>query len=345
MPNDALGLTPEAADARSDSALAKREAVAAETAVTNDAAARAYPAVPVEHRRTDAVAADDDVTASVTNGAADAADPSVLIQKDADGDVTATVTNDAADAAEPSVLIKKDADGDVTATVTNGAVAHADPAAPVERRGAVAVGGDGIDAITHANSAAPRGKRESVAVARSGDKTNLVATPRADLPALFSGSVILRGVRVQLDSDVGEAFIRDCARHIEGLLSDSELKFKHELSDQDWEGLARNAGLLRAVRAEHERRIATGEAAREAALRHYVGSPAVLNEILTNDLVSPHTRIAAAAELRQVACSEPVPVSRHKILIVIDLGGDRGKIVLNNEPSAVPAPSDVGGPP
>jgi hypothetical protein len=104
--------------------------------------------------------------------------------------------------------------------------------------------------------------------------------------------------------------------------------------------------LLRAVRAEHERRIATGEAAREAAQRHYVGAPAVLNEILTNDLVSPHARIAAAAELRQVACSEPdVPVSRHKILVVIDLGGGRGNIVLNNEPPALPAPSDVGGPP
>jgi hypothetical protein len=64
----------------------------------------------------------------------------------------------------------------------------------------------------------------------------------ADPAAPCPGSVVLRGAKALFDSDMGEAFIRDCARYIEGLLSDSELKFKHELSDQDWEGLARNAG-------------------------------------------------------------------------------------------------------
>ena len=31
------------------------------------------------------------------------------------------------------------------------------------------------------------------------------------------GSVVLRGVTVVLDTDVGQAFVADCARHTEGL--------------------------------------------------------------------------------------------------------------------------------
>ena len=40
------------------------------------------------------------------------------------------------------------------------------------------------------------------------------------------GSVVLRGVSVSLDTEIGRAFIADCVRHIEGLLSDSEIKTK-----------------------------------------------------------------------------------------------------------------------
>src|SRR4051812_44934621 len=80
-----------------------------------------------------------------------------------------------------------------------------------------------------------------------------------------SNTVVLRGVSVALGSDVGSAFVTDCTRHIESALSEAELKNKWGLSDGDWAALANNAPLLSAVRVERERRILSGECAREAA--------------------------------------------------------------------------------
>lgn len=138
------------------------------------------------------------------------------------------------------------------------------------------------------------------------------------------GTVKLRGVPVALDTEVGRAFVLDCARNVEGQLPDDEIKKKYELSDADWQHLAINTPLLRAVRAEHERRVLNGEAAREAAQRHLVKAPAVLNGILVNDQLSPRHRIEAARELRQAAASGPEVSAepKEKIVISIDLGAD-----------------------
>lgn len=108
------------------------------------------------------------------------------------------------------------------------------------------------------------------------------------------GIVALRGVPVALDTDVGQAFILDCARNVEGQITDDQIKKKYELSDADWERLAANLPLLRAVRAERERRILSGEAAKEAAQRHLAKAPGVLNGILVNEQISPRHRIEAA---------------------------------------------------
>lgn len=156
--------------------------------------------------------------------------------------------------------------------------------------------------------------------------------------------MFLRGVTVALDTDVGQAFIVDCARNIEGLLSDVEIKTKYELSDEDWERLASNAPLLRAVRAHREHRIFNGEAPREAAQQHFTKAPAILNDILTDEQVSPRHRIEAARELRQVAGGGPerAPTPGEKFTIVIDLGGD-DKIIKEFTPRG-PSLSDDGEP-
>jgi hypothetical protein len=166
----------------------------------------------------------------------------------------------------------------------------------------------------------------------------------AEPSPLSDGSVCLRGVTVSLASDVGEAFIADCARNVEGLLCDVEIKTKYELSDEDWERLASNAPLLRAVRAHREHRIFNGEAPREAAQRHFTKAPAILNDILTDEQVSPRHRIEAARELRQVAGSGPerAPTPGEKFTIVIDLGGD-DKIIKEFTPRG-PSLSDDGEP-
>ena len=159
-----------------------------------------------------------------------------------------------------------------------------------------------------------------------------------------AGSVILRGVVVDLDSDVGEAFVIDCARNTEGLIPDGDVKTKYGLSDEDWERLAANTALLQAVRAERERRMANGDAAREGAQRHFVKVPTVLDDILNDKQVSPRHRIEAAKELRQVAGNGPdaKPGAGDKFIITINLGGDE-KLRFEKEVAPLaPLPPDEG---
>jgi hypothetical protein len=149
-----------------------------------------------------------------------------------------------------------------------------------------------------------------------------------------TGTVVIRGNHVSLDSDDGTDFIKNCARNVEGLLSESELKAKYQLSDDDWAGLAKNEQLLRAVRTEVDRRIANGECAREAALRHHARAPSILNEILQNETISPRHRIEAAKELRQLAGSpRENNAPGEKFIINIDLGEGR-RLVKEFEQSA-----------
>jgi len=176
------------------------------------------------------------------------------------------------------------------------------------------------------------------------DRTKITANSVPDPTPVKVGSVRLRGVSVLLDNDVGQAFVVDCCRHTEGLLSDSEIKSKWALTGEDWAGLAANTPLLAAVRAERERRILSGAAAREAALRYFAQAPTVLSDILTDEQLSPRHRIEAARELRQVAGDRPEAASGadEKIIIKINLGGDEKLIFEKEIAPCEPLPSDDG---
>jgi hypothetical protein len=167
------------------------------------------------------------------------------------------------------------------------------------------------------------------------------ASSVADPPV---GSVVLRGITVALDTDVGQTFVADCVRHTESLLSDGDIKSKWTLTDEDWQRLADNAPLLQAVRAERERRIINGDAAREGAQRYFAKAPTVLGDILANEQVSPRHRIEAARELRQVAGNGPdtVPGAGEKFVITINLGGDEKLVYEKEIAPRGPAPSDDG---
>lgn len=128
------------------------------------------------------------------------------------------------------------------------------------------------------------------------------------------------------------------------MLSDSDIKGKWTLGDQDWINLADNAPLLQAVRAERERRITNGDAAREGAQRYFAKAPIVLGNILTDEQVSPRHRIEAARELRQVAGNEldTVPGAAEKFVITINLGGDEKLVYEKEIAPRAPSPSDDG---
>src|SRR5262249_61782522 len=77
-------------------------------------------------------------------------------------------------------------------------------------------------------------------------------------------TVILRGVSVPLNSDVGGAFTADCARNRERIFSDDQLREKYEISsDADWDKIITNKPLRLAINAECERHMLNGDAARE----------------------------------------------------------------------------------
>jgi hypothetical protein len=139
-------------------------------------------------------------------------------------------------------------------------------------------------------------------------------------------TVILRGISIPLSSDVGGAFITDCSRNRERLVSDNQICEKYGLSLNAWAEIAQNKAVRHAVNAEHERRIRNGDAAKEAAAKLFAEAPEVLGSILHNEHASPRHRIEAARELRATANTGAERTGNtsdsDRFIITIDLGGD-----------------------
>jgi len=156
-------------------------------------------------------------------------------------------------------------------------------------------------------------------------------------PSGEAGHVRVLNVTVSLDSETGRAFVTDCARNIETLRSDRELKETWGLDERQWAQLAENAQLLDAIKAERERRIRSGDAARETAQRHFAKAPFVLNEILHDRSISPRHRIEAAKELRQAAGGPETVADRgERFVISINLGDDDKLVREFDQPARAP---------
>ena len=147
-------------------------------------------------------------------------------------------------------------------------------------------------------------------------------------------NIVLGGVSVELSSDIGRQFVVDCTRAGEGLISDRELAEIYEISPADWQNIAKDAALGRAIRAERDRRVRTGTAAREAASKHFVRAPNVLATIMDNEQSNPRHKIEAIRELRQTAIPESPnsPSQSDRFIIQINLGAD---VEIYNKPIAV----------
>ena len=116
------------------------------------------------------------------------------------------------------------------------------------------------------------------------------------------GEVIsLQSAPIDLHTDTGHRFVVDCTRAGEGLITDKELQEKYELSPADWQNITKDMALGRAVRAERERRMLDGTAARESAARHFVKAPTILAGIMESRGIQPSHVIEAAKEIRAVA--------------------------------------------
>jgi hypothetical protein len=145
---------------------------------------------------------------------------------------------------------------------------------------------------------------------------------------MIVGEIVrLRSTPIDLNSDIGHAFVVDATRAAEGLLTDKELAEKYELSPKDWRDITKNRALGHAIRAERERRVRDGTAVREAAAKHLVKGPGILDGIMSGADSHPKHKIEAYKELRQTASigdnAERQPEST-RFIIPIDLTGDSG---------------------
>jgi len=148
------------------------------------------------------------------------------------------------------------------------------------------------------------------------------------------GDVIsLRSTPIDLLSDIGRQFVTDATRAAEGLISDRELAEKYELSPVDWRNLTKDVALGHAVRAERERRVLNGTAARESAAKHFVKAPTILDQIMTDAQSNPRHKIEAIKELRATAAVGS-PESRpdsERFIIKIDLSAGGGEVTTYNK--------------
>ena len=115
-------------------------------------------------------------------------------------------------------------------------------------------------------------------------------------------TVTLRGVAVPLTSDVGSAFVADCARNRERIFSDDRIIEKYDISPNDWTTITQNKTLRLLVTAECERRTMSGIAAQESAAKIFTEEgPQTLGSIVRDQRASPRHRVDAVRELRAAA--------------------------------------------
>jgi hypothetical protein len=180
-------------------------------------------------------------------------------------------------------------------------------------------------------------QRELPALAPENEQFAIMSATEGGSP--MSDTVILRGAAVELDSAAGQEFVVDCVRAAEGLITDKELAEIYEISPVDWGNIAKNAALGHAIRAERDRRVRNGTAAREAAAKIFVRAPKVMGQILDDARASPRHRIEASRELRATASGDadrPAEQSE-RFIIRIDLTAGGGGVETYDQPIKIDA--------
>jgi hypothetical protein len=135
-------------------------------------------------------------------------------------------------------------------------------------------------------------------------------------------NLTLRGIEVTLDSDIGRSFLVDAVRAAENLISDDELQEVYEVTTEYLQSLATNKFFARALRAERDRRVRSGTAAREAASKYFIKSPKILDEIQSDETANARHKIESIRELRQIAAPENAsgPTQSDRFAITINIG-------------------------
>jgi len=144
-----------------------------------------------------------------------------------------------------------------------------------------------------------------------------------------SATVTLRGISIPLSSDVGGAFLTDCARNRERIMPDDAIREKYGIEADAWSEIIKDKAVRLAVNTESERRIRNGDAARESAAKLFATAPETLGRIMNDPKSSPRHVIEAAKEIRATARpgDEKPGAETERIHIVINLGENQQLVV------------------
>ena len=151
--------------------------------------------------------------------------------------------------------------------------------------------------------------------------------------------VVLRGVQVSLNSDIGGALVTDLSRNKERLFSDAQVIEKYDIAPDAWTEITQSKAIRLLVNAEHERRTLRGIAAQEAAAKIFMDSPTVMGEILNDKSANPRHRIEASKELRATARAgdEKTDGTPDRVVVTINLGkAPEDKLVFDCGPPKQP---------
>jgi hypothetical protein len=113
----------------------------------------------------------------------------------------------------------------------------------------------------------------------------------------------------------------------------------YELTPADFQAISKDTALIRAIRTVRDQRVRSGQAAREAAAKHWVRAPNILSTIMDSEQANPKHKIEAIRELRQTAIPENQnsQPDTGRFIIQINLGGD---VEIYNKSIAVD-PNDI----
>ena len=99
---------------------------------------------------------------------------------------------------------------------------------------------------------------------------------------MSSNVLILRNTPISLTSNIGRAFVSDCARQLEDLINIEQLRERYGLSIEDWQQLKSNEAVTLALQTELKQRIRSGVSAQEAAAKEFTATPPVVMDPVPN---------------------------------------------------------------
>jgi hypothetical protein len=154
-----------------------------------------------------------------------------------------------------------------------------------------------------------------------------------------SGSLILRGHKIEAGSAIFHEFAVDCTRFIEGLVSEEALRRKFGLlTDAQWRELSDIEPLQLLIGRLKEQRIRDGTAQREKASLRWNSAIDVIDALVRDPATPARSRIDGARELRACAGagSENTPANeRERFVINISFGTHKVVREFKHEPLTI----------